>query len=357
MGVVIESSVWEPIPSVYIFIFIFLSCFFSLSLFPYYLSKHAPLKSPSIFNHANSTSSFLRFQPIFLFLYFLAAVMEGVWSVYREFELAYHGVSKQETLAYLCIGFGASLLLCSFLGVLSDLMDQKKFCLVFCILHLFVGILKRTTASPRVRMANICLSLATALFSFSFETWEVAEHEKLGHRQDSLNENSVIFLATIGIVCVFSIWKGTSKTPPFKAYKTSYDYSYILGDNRVLLLAFAQACLQFSVVVFCILWAPTLVADGQEVYLGLICPCLLAAKMLGSTVFPWLISASFQTEDWLVFAFLVLVLVLSIIAYDYQEIRVLVTLFSLFHSCVGMILRSLAHLRTMNIKDCSVEDF
>lgn len=90
-------------------------------------------------------------------------------------------------------------------------------------------------------------------------------------------------------------------------------------------------------------------ADGREVYLGLIYPCLLGARMLGSSMFPWLISASLRTEDCLVYAFIVQGLLLSIIAYDYQEIGVLVTQFSLFHVCTGLILPSLARLRTMYV--------
>jgi hypothetical protein len=123
------------------------------------------------------------------------------------------------------------------------------------------------------------------------------------------------------------------------------------------------------------------------VHLGLIYPCLLGTRMLGSTVFPWLISGplSLRTEDCLVYSFIMMGFVLSIIAYDYQvkcfwkydrlsvpaqvldvwnfiffisnmqEIGVLVTLFCLFHACVGLILPSLARLRTMYAKTkCSI---
>lgn len=98
---------------------------------------------------------------------------------------------KNAFLDYVHLGFNYSMKVSLFtqecglqFGVDSKEIDcfdrcRKKFSLVFCILHLFVGILKRTTASPRVWMANICLSHATALFSFSFETWVVAEHEKV----------------------------------------------------------------------------------------------------------------------------------------------------------------------------------
>lgn len=55
-------------------------------------------------------------------------------------------------------------------------------------------------------------------------------------------------------------------------------------------------------------------------HLGLIYPCFLGSRMLGSTIFPWLISglSSLRTEDCLVFAFIIMGLVLSITAYDYQ---------------------------------------
>lgn len=61
-------------------------------------------------------------------------------------------------------------------------------------------------------------------------------------------------------------------------------------------------------------------ADGREVHLGLIYPCLLGAGMLGSTLFPWFVSGplSLRTEDCLLYAFSVAAIVLSVVAYDYH---------------------------------------
>lgn len=56
---------------------------------------------------------------------------------------------------------------------------HKKACMIFCVLHFFVGMWKRITLHPSVWVASICLSLATSIFSFSFETWMVVEHEKV----------------------------------------------------------------------------------------------------------------------------------------------------------------------------------
>lgn len=379
MGVVIESSVWEPAPS--LFIFMFVCCFLSIALFPYF-SKNRAITT---FDHGIS-SSFLIFQIYFLFLYSLSSVMEGLWSVYGEAELVYYGITKEQIVSYLCVGYAAALLVGSFVGMLSDLMGQKKVCLIFCILHLFVGIWKRITTNPSVWVANICLSLATSIFSVSFETWAAVEHEKQGQRKESLSDTFwlmtffesssligsqmlanwlagsnvekgmasastlSIILAVIGIIAVTRCWNGTMQTLSLKDYRMAF-YTYVLSDKRIWLLVTGQSCLQFSIATFWILWAPTLVADGREVYLGLIYPFLLGARMLGSTVFPWLISgpSALRSEDCLVYAFSVLGFVLSIVAYDYQEIRVLVTLFCLFHACLGLILPSLAKLRTMYV--------
>lgn len=56
---------------------------------------------------------------------------------------------------------------------------QKKVCLLFFMLHLFVAIWKRVNANPSVWIASICLSLASSIFFFNFETWMVVEHEKV----------------------------------------------------------------------------------------------------------------------------------------------------------------------------------
>ncbi|KAM7507169.1 hypothetical protein LguiA_017622 [Lonicera macranthoides] len=380
MGVVIESDVWEPNHSVYILIF--LSCFFSIFSLPYFTSSN---RTPTVFDHS-FPPSFLRFQRNFLLIYSLSSVLEGLWSAFGEFELVYYGVSREHMVLSLSVGFAATIFLGSFLGVLSDLIGHKKLCLTFCTLHLFVGIWKRLTPHPSVWLASICLSLTNSIFLFSFETWIVVEHDKLEQRQDTLNDmfwlmtftESVSFIgsqmignwvvgldvkqhivspstaaALLAMICIISItrgWRESPSTAAFKEYRASF-YAYIFGDKRIWLLAWAQTCVHFSIAVFWILWAPTIVADGREVHLGLIYPSLLGARMLGSTSYPWFVSGplSLRTEDCLVYMFAISGLVLSIVAYDYQEIGVLVALFCVFHACIGLILPSLARLRTLYV--------
>ncbi|PKI41231.1 hypothetical protein CRG98_038343 [Punica granatum] len=350
MGVVIESSVWEPNAS--LFVFIFFSCLLSVFLLPYATKS----SSPSPFQLGVSPS-FLRFKRNFLLIYSLASVLGGIWSVFGEFEWSNYGVSREQMVLILVVGFGASLLVGTSLGVLSDIVGQRKMTLIFCLLHLFVGVWKRLTAHPSVWLASICLSVASSIFSYSFETWMVLEHEKQGHRQDLLSDTFwlMTFFESASLIGSQALANRLVRTGGKTHLASAFSATILLAlisiiYKRIWLLAYAQASVHFSVSIVWILWAPTLVADGREVHLGLIYPCLLGARMLGTAIFPWVISgSSLRTEECLVYTFIISGLAVFIIAYDYQEIGVLVSLFCLFHACIGIILPSLARLRTMYV--------
>ncbi|XP_077233506.1 major facilitator superfamily protein isoform X2 [Tasmannia lanceolata] len=379
MGVVIESLVWEPNPLLYFFLFS--SSLASIFLLPYFSNNSTKVDLGLV--SSTIQSPFLRFQRRFLLVYSLGSVIEGLGLVLGEFEYGYYGFSREQMVVVLSVGCAAALLVGTFLGLLSDLIGHKKACMLFCILHLLVGLLKRVTKHPSIWIPSICLALASSVFSFSFESWMVAEHAKLGDMQDLLSdtfwlmtlsesasligsqmlanfvvggdiENRIVspftaasILTMICIFCISREWNGSPPKSDIWDYKMAFS-AHILSDKRIWLLAWAQGCLHFAMTIFWILWAPTIVADGREVHLAMIYPCLLGARMLGSTTVPWFLNGplSVPVEDCLIFAFIFAGLALSIVAYDYQEIGFLVTLFCIFHACVGLILPSLARLRT-----------
>nr|GMD51729.1 molybdate-anion transporter-like isoform X1 [Ipomoea batatas] len=325
MAVVIDADVWEPNPALYIFLFA--SSLLSILCFP----VNSNPRASNVLDHSLSPS-LSRFRRNFIFLFSISSVMEGLWAVFGEYELTHYGVSKDQMVLSLCIGCVAALFVGSFLGILSDLIGQKKVCLLFFMLHLFVAIWKRVNANPSVWIASICLSLASSIFFFNFETWMVVEHEKQGLRQDVLNEMFWLMSLVESASFIGSQVVG----------------NWLIADRRIWLLSWVQACVHFSSSVFWILWAPTMVADGREILLGLLYPCFLGARMLGSTAFPWFNGPlSLRTEEYLVYIFIVMGAVLSIVAFDYQEIEALLILFCIFHACVGLVLPSLARLRTM----------
>lgn len=382
MGVVIETEIWEPNPLLYIFIFI--SSFLSIFLFPYF-SSTKPIISPNL-TITSTSQSFLRFQRSFLLIYSLSSVTQGIGYVFGDFEYAYYGVNKEEFVFFLCVGCVSAIVFGTLFGVLSDIIGPKKMCGIFCFLHLFAAVWKCFASSPSSWIVSIFLGTASSIFTISFESWMVREHDKLGYGQDVLSDTfwlmiffesasligsqvlgnfliganaekglsspfiAIIFLSLTISIYISKEWKETPLRGGIKDYVIALN-ACVLHDKKVLLLAFAQACLHFSTTILWILWAPTIVADGREVHLGLIYPCLMGARMLGSTAVPWFHSGFLQVgiEDCLIFAFSIAGLLFSVIAYDYQEIGELVTLFCFFHVCAGIILASLARLRTMYV--------
>ncbi|XP_042038936.1 molybdate-anion transporter-like [Salvia splendens] len=373
MGVVIESDIWEPNKSIYILLFIFSV----VSIFC------LPAKSSAnVLDHASS-ASLLRFQRKFLLLFSISSVMEGLWAVFGEYELTFYGFGKDQLLNVISVGFAVSLFIGSFIGVLSDLLGHKKLCLLFFLLHLLVSLWKLVFGTSSFLLTSIFLSLASSIFSFGFEAWMVVEQDKLGQRQEVLNDmfwmmtflESASFIGSqalanyliddnvirnikslwigAGVLAVLAVglvtrgWQEATQTTILKDYRVSF-HRHVISDKRIWLLSWAQSSVHFSVAAFWILWAPSIVADGREVSLGLIYPCLLGSKMLGSTGFPWFfhVPLVLRTEEYLMYAFTIMGFALSIVAYDYQEIGLLVALFCLFQTCLGMVLPFLARLRT-----------
>ncbi|XP_021751434.1 molybdate-anion transporter-like [Chenopodium quinoa] len=381
MGVEIASEVWQLNPSLYLFIIV--ASFLSIFILPHFSNRTT--SSSSDINVISSSLSF-KFQRKFLVLYSLSSVLEGLWLVYGEYEIVNYGLNKQQMIVLLSSGCLASLVLGTLLGIFSDALGHKKFCLLFSILHLIMAVWKTLAAHPAIWVASICLSLASSIFSFSFESWMVVEHDKQGYRQDALNDtfwlmsffestslilsqvlanwalghgsmkglisSSVITMLLASVNLAFTIrgWPESSAQGKVKEHRAAFTV-FIFGDKRVWLLGCAQACLHFSAAVFWIVWAPTIVADGREVQLGFIYPCFLGARMLGSTTFPWTLSGllSLRIEDCLLYEFIAAGVILSIVAYDYQEIGVFVALFCLFQAVAGLILPTLARLRTMYV--------
>ena len=126
--------------------------------------------------------------------------------------------------------------------------------MLFCVLHLFVGIWKRVVPQSHlcVWLLTLSSSVATGIFSFAFEALIVVENENQGHRLRALtntfwlmtfiesasligsqvlvnwllasnvdtgiasSSTATIFIAIIGIFCVTIGWKQTPHSAPVK---------------------------------------------------------------------------------------------------------------------------------------------
>ncbi|XP_062196830.1 uncharacterized protein LOC133899782 [Phragmites australis] len=382
MGVVIERDEWALTPLAYPLLSA--ASLAAVLLLPYFSARnatHATVGSSSPFDVG--TAPFLRFRRAFLVLFSLASVVEGILAVFGEDEFARCGLGREQMAARLAAAAAAALFLGGISGVISDKIGPRRACICYWVLQLVVGAMKSFSALRCAWINNFVLALASSMFSFCFETWIVVEHEKQDQKQDLLfdtfwlmtffesvslvgsqgitnllvNDNDSGFLlpyafaaslSIVGILYIRNASRTTQHASAIGSYQKSF-FAHAIRDKRVLILVLAQASIHFAVSAFWFVWAPIIVADGRDAQLSLIYPSFLASRMLGSAGFPWFYGATapFLNEDSLTIAYVTAGLALSIVAYDYQEIRTLVILFCIFHACVGFILPSLARLRAM----------
>nr|CAB3479746.1 unnamed protein product [Digitaria exilis] len=417
MGVVIEREEWALTPLAYPLLSV--AALAAVLLLPYFSTRAAAHAAgpPSPFDVA--AGPFLRFRRAFLVLFALASVVEGIQSVFGEDEFVRCGLGREQMATRIAATAAAALFPGAISGVISDKTGYKKFSVDFCrgprracifywVLQLAVGALKSFSVLRCAWINNFILALASSVFSFSFETWLVVEHEKQDQKQDLLFDTFWLMtffesvshigsqeitnvlvggedrrfwlpyalaatLSVVGILYIRNVSSTTQHASAVGSYQKSFfahvlrgewssfslltftysisisDRNYYFSDKRVLILVLAQASIHFAVSAFWFLWAPTIVADGRYTQLSLIYPCFSASRMLGSAGFPWFYGATapLRNEDSLTIAYIGSGLALSIVAYDYQDIGTLVILFCIFHACVGFILPSLARLRTM----------
>ncbi|KAG0460647.1 hypothetical protein HPP92_020944 [Vanilla planifolia] len=380
MGVVIESEEWTLSPLSYGFLL--LCCFLSVFLLPDGADRSTS-KSSSLFDNG-PIMPFLSFRRSFLLLYSLATVMQGLGSLSGGYNFVYFGTNREEMVAAWSAGTAFSLPLGTFAGMISDIIGPRRMCIIFYFLHIFIEVLKGVIMQPSMFMTSLLFALASSVFSFCFESWMVNEHEKQGHRLRLLVDNFWLLtlfesssllvsqgianllikdankgllspsllaslLAIISFLYIRKKWNGGQQKSTFDSYRKSFA-GHIVSKKSIWILGWTQASVQFSVSVVSVLWVPTIVADGREVQFSRIFPCFLGSRMLGSTFFPWIFSTASPLhkdgDAYLTAAFVVAGMVLSIIAFDYQDIGVLVVLFCTFHACIGLILPSLASLRT-----------
>ncbi|KAI5075081.1 hypothetical protein GOP47_0009157 [Adiantum capillus-veneris] len=331
-------------------------------------------------------ASFLSSQRKFLGVFFLALAAQDLQIIYGESFLAHKGFKRDRIALFFIFSHLTSLLLGPLIGIVADHIGRKKACVFYCLLQLIGSLTKQSANNLILWSASISHGLATSLLSSTFESWLVAEHEKSGFRQEWISDtfwllsfgasvvaigagglaNYLVGQLSLGVAApslaaavvasfaafsIFLFWE-ENPLPSHAKFMGGLKNDIILCfEKKMLLLGCVHACLDFANTAFWFLWTPTLVADGRGLHSGLLFPCLMACEMLGSAVSamilcgPWNVRA----EDVLRWIYPCAAISLTVPAYDYQEIGVLICAFCIFHVCYGISWPLLARLRSIYV--------
>ncbi|CAK9145400.1 unnamed protein product [Ilex paraguariensis] len=90
-----------------------------------------------------------------------------------------YGYGKGEIGQLFIEGFGSSMLFGTIFGSLADKWGRKRACVTYCITYILTCITKHSHQYKVLMLGRILGGIATSLLFSAFESWLVAEHNKV----------------------------------------------------------------------------------------------------------------------------------------------------------------------------------
>ncbi|KAA3470057.1 molybdate-anion transporter-like [Gossypium australe] len=92
-----------------------------------------------------------------------------------------YGFGKGEIGQLFIAGFGSSMLFGTIVGSLADKQGRKRACITYCITYILSCITKHSPEYKVLMIGRVLGGIATSLLFSAFESWLVAEHNKVRH--------------------------------------------------------------------------------------------------------------------------------------------------------------------------------
>ncbi|KAH9606494.1 hypothetical protein KSS87_016438 [Heliosperma pusillum] len=318
-----------------------------------------------------------------------------------------YGFGKGEIGQLFIAGFGSSMLFGTIVGSLADKQGRKRACVTYCITYILSCITKHSPQYKVLMLGRVLGGIATSLLFSAFESWLVAEHNKVnrGFEQQwlSITFSKAIFLGN-GLIAIISGLAGNvlvdtfslGPVAPFDAaacilavgmavIMSSWSENYgdpsenknllaqfkgaaiaIASDEKIALLGAIQSLFEGSMYTFVFLWTPALSPNEEEIPHGFIFATFMLASMLGSSIASRLLArSSLKAESYMqvVFSISAVSLLLPIVTnflVEPSKIRgggisfsgsVQLLGFCAFEACVGIFWPSIMKMRSQYIPE------
>ena len=127
------------------------------------------------------------------FLAMLADWLQGPY-LYRLYED--YGFLHEQIAAFYMVGYGTAMVAGPLMGGLADRHGRKKMSMVFCGIYALCCLCKLSSSFLFLVLGRFFSGIATALLTSTFESWMLAEHDRMGFPSDWLPR--IFGLATFG---------------------------------------------------------------------------------------------------------------------------------------------------------------
>eukprot|EP00050_Salpingoeca_kvevrii_P008458 m.303038 g.303038 ORF g.303038 m.303038 type:complete len:480 (-) comp15627_c0_seq1:73-1512(-) len=273
-----------------------------------------------------SNDDFRAFQRSFLIVYLSAMLADWLQGPYLYRVYAEHGYLPEQIAGLYICGYLSAMLFGPLVGGWADRYGRRRMSIVCCALYIGCCLSVFSSGYYILMFGRFLGGISTALLLSTFESWMIAEHNRLGFPTEWLSKTFAI--ATFGNSCMAVLagvvanavvtLPGHNATRPFllaaavlgiciQAIRVQWTESKaaegelvarasgklyagslrpIFTDPKVLLVGVVQALYEAALYIFVFLWTPALEAhEGKPPHLGVAFAAFMVALMLGSAFF------------------------------------------------------------------------
>ncbi|KAH9253172.1 hypothetical protein BASA81_008854 [Batrachochytrium salamandrivorans] len=146
--------------------------------------------APSIVEGEMETSKlhFESFRNKYLGVYLLMVAGDWLQGPYVYSLYSKYGFSHSEIALLFVVGFGASMVMGTFVGSLADSRGRKKFCLLYAVLYIASCCTKHVDNFYALLLGRLLGGIATSLLCSTFESWLVCECNAKQYGESKLAE-------------------------------------------------------------------------------------------------------------------------------------------------------------------------
>ncbi|RRT77548.1 hypothetical protein GW17_00018101 [Ensete ventricosum] len=98
---------------------------------------------------------------------------------YAYYLYSQYGYDKRDIGRLFIVGFGSSMLFGTIVGSLADKQGRKRACVTYCITYILSCMTKHFPEYELLMVGRVLGGISTSLLLSAFESWLVAEHNKV----------------------------------------------------------------------------------------------------------------------------------------------------------------------------------
>jgi MFS family permease len=299
---------------------------------------------------------------------------------------ASYGYSKVLIGRLFIMGFGASMVLGTFVGSLADRFGRKSCCLLFGIVYSLSCLTKHSPDYSVLMAGRLFGGVATSLLFSVFESWMVKEHFSNGYSGNELSGtftkayfgNSVVAilaglvggmcadnfgpvgpfdaslcLLVLGTVAIFLTWTenyGDSATEGSNAGLMTGVHA-LMADSKLVAVGAVQSLFEGSMYTFVFMWTPALESQAQligesTIPHGTIFAIFMVSCMIGSMLVKEFDNQKIPASTYMCYVFPIAAAALAPACLGIGGFHVQVVGFCVFEGCCGVYFPTWGNLRS-----------